>query len=311
MPKILVSGLINIETTLKIDQFPLHYFPVTYPFHGIQSTVSGVGLNIAKELTILGSEVNFLSIIGNDLYEEIIRNELGGIGISDQFVLSTLKETAQSVILYDNSGRRQIHTDLKDIQQFDYPKHLYKQAFEESVVSILCNINFNRHLLKESAQDRIPIATDVHAIQDVEDDYNKEFMAAASILFLSHENLKEEPQIFIQKLWERYQNEIIVVGMGEQGAMLGLIQKNSIFRIPAIRLSPIVNTIGAGDALFSSFIFTFLKTNDPIIALQHAILFSSYKIGFNGAATGFISNTQLNQLFQQHRNLLDARRITI
>jgi ribokinase len=137
MPKILVSGLINIETTLKIDQFPLHYFPVTYPFHGIQSTVSGVGLNIAKALTILGSDVNFLSIIGNDLYEGIIRNELGGIGISDQFVLSTLKETAQSVILYDNSGRRQIHTDLKDIQQFNYPKHLYKQVFEESVVSIL------------------------------------------------------------------------------------------------------------------------------------------------------------------------------
>ena len=81
MPKILVSGLINIETTLKIDQFPLQYFPVTYPFHGVQSTISGVGYNLAKALTILGSEVNFLSIIGKDLYQDLIINELTQSGV--------------------------------------------------------------------------------------------------------------------------------------------------------------------------------------------------------------------------------------
>ena len=62
MNKILVSGLINIETTLKIDQFPLNYFPVTYPFHGIQSTVSGVGFNLAKALIILGNQVKIFII---------------------------------------------------------------------------------------------------------------------------------------------------------------------------------------------------------------------------------------------------------
>lgn len=34
MKKILVSGLINTETTIKIKQFPIKYFPIDYPFLG-------------------------------------------------------------------------------------------------------------------------------------------------------------------------------------------------------------------------------------------------------------------------------------
>ncbi|HRF98849.1 MAG TPA: PfkB family carbohydrate kinase, partial [Aggregatilineales bacterium] len=66
MAQILVAGLINIETTLKIDSFPIPYNPVHYPFFGINSTVSGVGYNVAKALTTLGHEVNFLSLLGDD-----------------------------------------------------------------------------------------------------------------------------------------------------------------------------------------------------------------------------------------------------
>jgi ribokinase len=43
-----LSSQINIETTLRVDSFPLTYEPVRFPFFGINSTVSGVGYNIAK-----------------------------------------------------------------------------------------------------------------------------------------------------------------------------------------------------------------------------------------------------------------------
>ena len=48
MSRFFVAGLINLETTLAVDGFPLPYFPVRYPFFGIQTTVSGVGYNITK-----------------------------------------------------------------------------------------------------------------------------------------------------------------------------------------------------------------------------------------------------------------------
>jgi ribokinase len=304
MSKILVSGLINIETTLQIEQFPVNYYPVTYPFHGIHSTISGVGLNLSKALTTLGNQVNFLSIIGSDLYEKIIRTEIKNLGIDDQYLLTNLSKTAQSVILYEKGNRRQIHTDLKDIQEHTYPLDLFKKAVEDCDICALCNINFNRQLLTAAKSSGKVIATDVHAIHDPDDSYNRDFMAAANILFLSDENLNVPAHSFIQMLWDRYQNKIIVVGMGDQGALMGLLESKSILQIPAIQTCPIQNTIGAGDALFSAFVHSYRKTKDPILALQQAVLFASLKIGSIGAAEGFIDSVQLTTLFEQYQNML-------
>ena len=168
-------------------------------------------------------------------------------------MLSTLPQTAQSVIIYENGGQRQIHTDLKDIQDQNYPLELFSQAVNNCDLCILCNINFNRHLLGVARSKKKTIASDVHAIHDPDDPYNRDFMAAADILFLSHENLTDAPQNFIQSLWDRYENQIIVIGMGEQGAMLGVRAEHLIFQIPSIQTRQIQNTIGAGDALFSAF----------------------------------------------------------
>ena len=46
--KLFVSGLLNVETTVAVRGFPISYYPIDYPFFGIQSHVSGVGYNIAK-----------------------------------------------------------------------------------------------------------------------------------------------------------------------------------------------------------------------------------------------------------------------
>ena len=55
MNNILVCGLINIETTLKVDNFPIEYSPVEYNFFGVNSSISGVGYNIVKALKTLGA----------------------------------------------------------------------------------------------------------------------------------------------------------------------------------------------------------------------------------------------------------------
>ena len=55
MTRVLVSGLINIETTLQVEGFPIPYFQVHYPFYGVNSSVSGVGYN--DELDRLCREV--------------------------------------------------------------------------------------------------------------------------------------------------------------------------------------------------------------------------------------------------------------
>ena len=110
MSKILVSGLINIETTLQVERFPIAYAPVHFPFFGINSSVSGVGYNVAKALTVLGQgDVRFLFIIGGDATAKLVLESLAVDGISVERVLPVLRHTPQSVILYDREGRRAIN----------------------------------------------------------------------------------------------------------------------------------------------------------------------------------------------------------
>jgi ribokinase len=49
MAEILVCGHSNLETTVAVEQFPIEYTPMRYPFFGIQTAVAGVGYNFGTE----------------------------------------------------------------------------------------------------------------------------------------------------------------------------------------------------------------------------------------------------------------------
>lgn len=293
---ILISGLINIETSLRITGFPLEYYPVTYPFFGVSSAVAGVGYNIAKALTTLGDRIRLLSIIGKDDAAQLIKLKLVEENIPWKYVIAKTDQTAQSVIIYDGTGRRQVHTDLKNIQDLSFSQELFAQGLVDSGICILCNINFSRPLLQPAKNAGKLIATDVHTISDVEDEYNKDFMKAADILFLSDEKLPGTPEQFIRAIWDHYPAEIVVVGLGGNGAMLGIRKDHAIERIPAVHIRPVRNTIGAGDALFSSFMHSYNLGASPLDALRKAVVFASYKIGVASASDGFLSGAELDKL---------------
>ena len=63
---------------------------------------------------------------------------------------------------------------------------------------------------------------------------------------------------------------------------------------PAVQTRPVVNTIGAGDAIFSTFIDHYVRTHDPYASIRAAIVFASYKIGEKGAAQGFLTAEALD-----------------
>jgi hypothetical protein len=42
MSRILVSALINFETTLQVDESPVGYYPVRDPFFGINTTIMNI-----------------------------------------------------------------------------------------------------------------------------------------------------------------------------------------------------------------------------------------------------------------------------
>jgi len=288
MKSILVCGLTNIETTLKINRFPIEYSPVEYNFFGVNSSISGVGYNISKALKTLGNDPYFFSIIGNDMYKEIIFNDLLINGIDPVYVLPLLEQTVQSGILYE-SNIRKIILDLKNIQEIKYPVGFVEKIMDQFEIGILCNINFSRDFLKILKKNGKLIATDVHVIYDINDEYNHDFIEYSDIIFMSNENLHGKENYFINQLIQKYNHEIIVIGMGENGLLIYTKEKDDIKHFPSIKTREVVNTIGAGDALFSCFIYFYNKTKDPYYSIEMATIFASYKIGENGGAKGFLT----------------------
>ena len=205
-----------------------------------------------------------------------------------------LRQTPSSVVLYDPEGKRQIYCDLKDIQETAY-------AFDASILDgidlvVACNINFNRPLLSLAKQAGKQIATDVHVLSDVHDAYNREFMEHADILFLSDEAVGNGYRDFLMQLADTYPCRIIVMGRGAQGAALYQRETGEILELPAASAGTVVNSVGAGDALFSSFLHFYAKGMAPVEALRRAQIFAAYKITVTGASQGFVTE----QLLETH-----------
>jgi ribokinase len=296
MAEILVSGLINLETTLRIEGFPIAYSPVTYPVFGVQSAVAGVGYNIAKALITLGDQPHLVSLIGRDPIAPLVRQQLAADGIAGEFVLAEAEQTAQSVILYDGEGRRQIHTDPKDVRERAYPVAEFERALAPCSVAALCNINFSRPFLQKAREAGKLVATDVHAIASLDDEYNADFMRASQVLFMSDENLPCAPEEWAEAVQAKYGNAIVVIGLGDRGALLSVKADAATTRLPAAHVRPVVNTVGAGDALFAAFLHYYGKSRNPYAALRRAVVFAGYKVGAATASDGFLNAAAVERI---------------
>lgn len=291
MSRFFISGLLNIETTVAIPGFPLDYAPVHYPFFGINSTLSGVGYNIAKALALLGNRIDLHSLVGPDWTLPHLRQELASLGIDSRGLEEALSATAQSVILYEPSGRRQIHVDLKECQERPLSK-VEDSQLAACDMALLCNINFSRPLLARAKALGRPIACDVHVLHDIHDDYNRDFIAAADILFLSDEGLGGRLATdYLRELQEHYGIPIVVMGCGAAGAYLSVRRDHRFFHAPASAPRGVKNSVGAGDALFSAFVHDYCQNQDPYLALQRATRYAGWKVGATGAAEGLLDQT--------------------
>lgn len=285
MARIYVSGLVNMETTVKVRKFPIDYYPIDYPFFGVQSEVSGVAYNVAKALTTLGDEVLLTSFLGRDVQADVVEKTLKRDGIGIEGLRRELNQTPASVVLYDDTGRRQIYCDLKDIQQRRYP--VDREKLSQCDLVAACNINFNRELLTAAKDMGKVIATDVHVLSQVEDGYNRDFLENADIVFLSDEGLPCGPEEFLWQLHCRYDSDILVLGRGEKGAMLYDRRKDAFHDLPCVP-AQVANTVGAGDALFSAFLHFYTKGMEAVEALWCAQVFASAKTEVSGASRGFL-----------------------
>lgn len=296
--KIYVSGMLNFEATLKVDNFPIYYYPIDYPFFDIDTSIAGPAYNITMALTNFNNDVTISGFVGKDRIGKLILEDLQNKKLSIHRIHTSINDTPTNIVFYDQFGRRQVQCDLKNLQDLELDWKKEKPAIAKSDLLILTNINFNRPLLKEAKKLGKKIATDVNIINDVDDPFNKDFMEAADILFLTNDGLSCNYEDFLIELYNKYHNEIIVLGEGTRGAMILDAKKRVIYHVDAVHTRSRLNTFGSGDALLSCFCNYYLKGYDSLKCLKLATAFASWKIGERGSSKGFLKHTPLLKLYK-------------
>lgn len=296
MSKFMVAGFVQFETIVKVDILPVPYRKYTRDVDLINTDIGGAGYNQATALCWLGNEVDFMSMVGKGMsreqYEMRLHRE--GIDLKFDYVLPRLEDMPTSVVLYAN-GQKQTFEDLKDIRVVEYDYDLYEQQIQDKDMVLISSCNFCKPIIDLAKKYNKPLAVSVRSMRREKEVQKEEFLKAANILYISDDDLDREPYECINECREKYNAEIIIVGIGKNGVILYTKQDNSILEYKPVKTNEIVNTMGAGHAMFSCFLHFYVKTGDAKEAIKNALLFASYKIGFVGTSNGFMTEEQIEQ----------------
>jgi ribokinase len=294
---IVVAGVTNLQFSVPVDGFPVAYVPVRYPQGQTGVRVAGVGYNVAAGLTALGSEVRLATFAGGDLLGGAVETELRARGLYGPWVAGG-QETARSVVLHEPGGELMICADLRGLPEAVYPPALFAAALDGADYAVITNIGFARPLLAVARDTGVPVAADVQAVGDLDDDYNRDWMAAARVLFCSHERLPVPPRAWIAMVQQRYRTPVVVVGCGAAGALLGVRETGETRHVPAVAPRGVTSTAGAGDALAAAFMHVYATTGDPHAAITQAVVFAGYAVGAEPGESAFLSGPQLAEMTQ-------------
>lgn len=296
MSRFMVAGFVQIETIVKVDSLPIPYFQFRSIPDMINTNIGGCGYNESMALKWLGNEVDFMSMIGKDLKDSDLFKKLmlNDEQLSFEYVLPRLDAMPSSVILYNN-GKKQIFEDVKDIRTVPYDYELFERQIQDKDMVLISSCNFCRPVIELAKKYNKPLAVNVRSMRKERMIQKEDFLKAADILYISDDELDKDPYECINECREKYNQKIIIIGIGSKGVILYTREDNSILEYKPVKTNEIVNTVGAGNALFSAFLHYYAKTGDAHEAIKAALLFASYKIGFIGTSNGFMTEEQIEQ----------------
>lgn len=296
MGKFMVAGFVQMETIVKVEALPVPYKQFESIPDLVNSGIGGAGFNEAMALKWLGNEVDFMSMVARSMSRRQIEAYLKtfDVNLKTDYVLPMLDGMPTSVILY-SKGKKQTFEDVKDIRHVEYDYDLLESRIQDKDMILMSNCNFCRPIIGLAKKYQKPIAVNVRSMRAEKIANKEDFLAAADVLYISDDDLESDHYDCIKECKEKYDPEIVIMGIGDKGVILYTKEDNSVIEYRPVKTNEIVNTIGAGNALFSSFMHYYVKTKNAKEAIKNALLFASYKIGFVGTSNGFMTEEQIEQ----------------
>ena len=300
MSSFVVAGITQVETIVNVEKLPMEYTPMTSAPNSIHISAGGDAYNEALALTWLGDSVHLMSVVGREQDMSLFNPPGRKISISTEYMLPLVEHIPMQVIICDKERNQQIFEDIKDLRDIDYDMSMVAPTVAYSDMVVLSNANFCRPFIEVAKRYHKPICVNIHEFLREKEQYNEDFLSAASVLYFSDDTITEDPFDFVKSIADKYGTDIIILGQGAKGLILYDRKRNINVHYNTVQTNDVVNTAGAGNALLACFLHFYMETGDSTSAIKDAMLFASYKIGYVGTSIGFLTVEQL----EQWRNLI-------
>nr|BFE30768.1 hypothetical protein GCM10010200_030190 [Actinomadura rugatobispora] len=290
---IVVAGVVSLYMSVNVPEFPVRYESSARPLWA-GSGMAGVAGHVARVQRALGNDVRLCTLVGQDTAGEAIRAELRRDGLDGPGVVAS-PSSSLGLVLVGPDGRRMGMPHLAPVNHAAYPYEILREQARGADLLVLTNAKFVRPLVAPAAGLGVPIAVDVHLVSDPNGEYNRPWLEQARIVFCSHERLAD-PRAWVAGLFHRYPRcRVAGVGLGARGALVGL-RDGRLIEVRAVPPHRVVNTSGAGDALFATFLDGWLRHGDPVTALRDGVLHASWKVGHRMPAAVSLTGARLAEL---------------
>jgi sugar/nucleoside kinase (ribokinase family) len=254
--------------------------------YGVDTNVYGVGDRVGAEVTFadvvdapgqagcysafafvaLGLETRAIAALGDDRHGAWVRAALEAQGVTVTELRDPLG-THRSVNLVDPDGSRRNYFDPRGGGHVVVDRDACRAALRGATL-LHCHLDdWCRALLPLARDEGVPVTCDLQDALDPDDAYRADFVAAATVLFVSAANLAD-PVSEALDLASRRRGRIVVVGAGAAGCLVATDGHVEAFPVPALS-RPIVDTNGAGDTLAATFLVCHLVDGMDVPAAVH------------------------------------------
>ena len=219
----------------------------------------GQCVNTCVYVTMNGAKAAYLGKYGNDEVADCVHNTLVKLGIDDSHCRKFAGENGFALVTLINNDRVFLGSNKGGIAK-ENPYNFTEEDFSYIKEFQLIYTNLNSYIeddLEKLKETGVPIAFDFSTRWT--DEYLKKVCPYVTVAIFSCAHLDRINREIEMRKAQANGVKVVLGTVGEDGSYV--LYKNKIYYAKAVHADDVIDTMGAGDSYFSSFLCSLLKTS--------------------------------------------------